>query len=271
MIRRRLIALFATGLVAAWLLPPAATARPRPDEAARAEAIASALESRGASQAAIDRMLAARLGWLRSDVGTDGAVAPMSSTQLNASISQPAVYYSTAGHYWIARAQFSWHHNCGLFGNTECWYADCFAQGNCGGPDGFALRSTRALNEDTTYFYTYDEKGNLTAWAGPDEMNEAGASWVTTDRLNGSQFPSGIGEKYNWDHGTLYYYFHVITCTGLRGAQFKFYSRLYHSWQNTSITGVGVSVFGFSVATGGGPDFWPLGNNTATVAYLCGQ
>jgi hypothetical protein len=30
-------------------------------------------------------------------------------------------------------------------------------------------------------------------------------------------------------------------------------------------------MFGFAVATGGGPDFWPLGNSTETVAYLCGQ
>ena len=195
---------------------------------------------------------------------------PLSSTQTDAAVQLPTLYHSIPGKYWVATATFSWDRNCGTFGDAPCWYKDCPTQGHCGGPDGFGVRVNREVNESATYYYTYDEFGTSKQWIGPDDMNGFGATWTTSDTVNGSKFPSGVGEKYDWDHGRLYYYFNAISCTGLKGVAWKFYSRLNHTWNDTSITGFGVSVVGFSVATGGGSNYWPLSTSTPVNGYLCG-
>lgn len=64
------------------------------------------------------------------------------------------------------------------------------------------------------------------------------------------------GSNYNRDHGTEYFWFVPVTCTGKAGTPFYFCDRMVHTWNDTGLSGFSISATGFGVATSGSSNYW---------------
>jgi hypothetical protein len=106
---------------------------------------------------------------------------------------------------------------------------------------------------------TYTERGALYTYTNPDGLDEYGSGFSEQDRRY-------YGRDYTWDHGLLMYAFNIRTCSGMKGTQWTFRSRMSHTWGDTGVSsitlGAGVVNFSFSNSSSSnkwqGYSPWPL-------------
>ncbi len=261
---RFMAALFAMFLVVSHM-PGGASAAPPQGDLAALDLLATRLQAAGASQSAIDGVFAQH-GLVRADAGANGEVTPLASSSNDIILGQPTIYYDEKKDAWLARATFAWRHNCSsAYYKSACEQKDCplpiGSTAPCGGPDGFGLRVNHDVNEYLTHFYTYDVNGYQWTWSYPEAMNEYGASWTEQDS-------STAQHAYNWDQGSLYYWFYLNGCT--KGVPFKIYPEISHTWASTSVTGFSIFLGGFAITWSNDANHWQATAPGPTYWYPCG-
>ncbi|GAA1370874.1 hypothetical protein GCM10009661_30650 [Catellatospora chokoriensis] len=194
-----------------------------------------ALVQAGAS----DTTIQSRLGLVKVSQPSSGGIEPMSS-QGDATVSTPTIYYDTQAKYYYASASFSW--------NNQQTKADG-SGGNVGGYDGFAIRFNKDItNMGTGASFCPGNWGGATPYPGtkpgcvvvqPEDNDDFGSSYKYQDKLNqaycgGTDYPSCwiyIGAK-----GTIVHSFKKSWAGCL-----QVYSKYGHTWSSTQISGINVS------------------------------
>jgi hypothetical protein len=242
--------LAALGVVCALSAGPA-IAKP-PEAATDYEAIFATverMERSGASQAAIDRMLEREFGWIREteDAVIEALAAPSAS---DITLSKPTLYRSIPAQRYEVTAKWQW---------KQCVYYRCWAEnypldtGNIGGPDGFAINVSRNVTNLATNFVTYDEYGNSRLFTNPEVFEGDGVGFAEQD----TQVTTRL--RYSWDHGTLVYAFRLAGAC-VPGQQFKFSSKMGHTWSTAALSSISISTTGISMTYSGAEGKWTAVN-----------
>lgn len=195
------------------------------------------LESNGASRKSIDRILEREFGWVR-EPEVDSPIALGTPSASDIALYKPTIYRNIPANRYEITAKWQWK-NCG---SSRCWMVNYpNINGNVGGPNGFALNSTRAVNHLATSFATYDEDGGAYHYTNPDVFENDGVGFTEQDRQHALPW-----DNFTWDHGTLVFAFRLVSaCTP--GQSWKFNSKMGHTWNSTSISGISISLTGISM------------------------
>jgi hypothetical protein len=202
-----------------------------------------------------------------SEPSTSLSVTPL-STGGDYNVPTPTLLYDAPSQTYYAYANYNWV-------NAAYW-TDCpgWTTGNCGGIDGFGIRSSvELLNLGGTAYFCYGpwdgpspypaKPACITGWAV--DNSEYGVSFGFQDRRHGTNISGGGGSQYNirtfGGHlGHITFAFRKLF-TGC----YQFFSRYEHTWSSTTINGFGVEYWGFSVS-------WSSDSNhqqrTSSAAYL---
>lgn len=146
----------------------------------------------------------------------------------------------------------------------EEWYPDINKNG---GADAFGIRFSKPIVNYGSYL-DICHGGIL----GPDEDNcwkatnyfensENGASWQFQDKTRWHIQARGW-KKANWAKGTF-----LIRIKPLRTGCYQAFARYAHSFRDTKITGMGLSMWGFSVSTSRDDDHW--GRTSGAGRFRC--
>ena len=132
------------------------------DDGAYYAAVARRIDQVGRSgnAAAVDRMLEREFGWVKAAGGEDAPEpVPLGTPSAsNVSLPTPTIYRNTQRARYEVLARWQWR-NCG---SLRCWAANYGnAYGNDGGPDGFGVVSSIAVNPVTTSFVTFNNRGTM--------------------------------------------------------------------------------------------------------------
>lgn len=257
-------------VVIASALGPGTVARAAPptaDDASYYHAVARRVEQvrrTGGDAAALDRMLAREFGWIRvaGGDGGDDPVALGTPSGSDVTLARPSVYRNVQAGRFEAVASWQWK-KCGVL---YCWaenYGD--ALGNDGGPDGFGVVSSVAVNYVTTSFATWTERGALQTYVNPDEFDEFGSGYSEQDRRYHAR-------DYTWDHGLIMYAFNIRTCAGMKGTPWIFRSRMSHTWNDTGVLSVSLAqgAISFTFSNPGSTRKWSIYGNQPLSWYPCG-
>ena len=199
----------------------------------------------GASQGAIDRTLERAFGWVREseDAVIEALAAPSAS---DVTLAKPTIYRNVPAQRYEVTARWAWK-TCG---NDQCWYANYpLNDGDIGGPDGFAINSSRALTNLATSFVAYTEDGAARSYTNPEVFESDGVGFSEQDASRTTQ------DDYTWDHGTLVFAFRLAGAC-VPGQQFKFSSKLAHTWADASLSSISISTSGISMTFSGSANRW---------------
>ena len=200
----------------------------------------------GASQKAIDRTLERRFGWVRQPedpVFEALAVAPSAS---DVSMAKPILYRNLPAQRYEVVARWAWK-DCG---KARCWATNYpLNDGPIGGPDGFAINSSRALTNLATSFVAYTEDGAARSFTNPEAFENDGVGFAEQDTSRTTD------DDYDWDHGTLVFAFRLAGAC-VHGQQYKFSSKLAHTWADASLSGISISTGGIGMTFTGSAKRW---------------
>ena len=189
------------------------------------------LERAGAPQGTIDRALEREFGWIR-EAGLAGGIALGTPSASDVTLFTPTLYRNIPLNRYEVTAKWQWK-NCGP---SRCWMINYPGiSGNVGGPNGFALNSSRNVNFLATIFATYDEDGGARFYSNPDVFEADGVGFTEQDRQHWAPW-----DDFTWDHGTLVFAFRLASACR-PGQLWKFTSKMGHTWQSTSISSLSIS------------------------------
>jgi hypothetical protein len=218
----------------------------------------------GGDGAAIDRMLEREFGWRKVAGGgaADGPIALGTPSGSDVVLYRPSIYRNTQAGRYEATASWQWK-KCG---SLSCWsanYGD--ALGNDGGPDGFGIVSTVAVNFNSTFFATWTERNALKTYTNPDDFDQYGTGFSEQDRRYHTH-------DYTWDHGLVMYGFNIRTCVGMKGTPWIFKSRMSHTWGNTGVASMSLAAgaISFSFSNSSSPSKWSIYGPQPLAWYPCG-
>jgi hypothetical protein len=199
----------------------------------------------GATQGAIDRTLERRFGWVREpeDRVLEAFAAPSAS---DVTMAKPILYRNLPAHRYEVIARWAWR-DCGT---ARCWAANYpLNDGPIGGPDGFAINSSRALTNLATSFVAYTEDGAARSFTNPEVFENDGVGFAEQDTSRTTD------DDYDWDHGTLVFAFRLAGAC-VHGQQYKFSSNLAHTWADASLSGISISTAGIGMSFTGSAKRW---------------
>ena len=240
--KRLLVLLSLTAMILTTLGAGLTAAKPPADSTDYATILSKVekLERNGASRSAIDRMLEREFGWVREteEPSMETLAAPSAS---DITLYKPTIYRNVPANRYEVTARWQWK-NCGT---PRCWMVNYpGVNGNVGGPNAFAINTSRNVNELATTFATYDEDGSGRIYSNPDVFDADGVGFTEQDTQHATPW-----DNFSWDHGTLVFAFR-LTGACVPGQLFKFKSKLAHTWDSTSVSSMSISLtgidFGFS-------------------------
>lgn len=189
------------------------------------------LQNKRASQKSIDRILEREFGWVR-EPQVDSPIALGIPSASDITLHKPTIYRNVPANRYEVTAKWQWK-DCG---SVRCWTTDYPAiTGNVGGPNGFALNSSRNVNYLATTFATYNEDGGSYYYSNPDVFEADGVGFTEQDTQHAYPW-----DRFSWDHGTLVYAFRLASAC-VPGQLWKFTSKMGHTWDTTSISSITIS------------------------------
>jgi hypothetical protein len=192
--------------------------------------------------------------------GTTTAVVPLSLGS-DYNVPAPTVLYDPPSQNYYVFANYNW--------SNGSYLSDCPGTGNCGGIDGFGVRSSKQVqNLGSSAYFCWSAVGG---WPRPPcisngwqyDNSEAGVTWAFQDKVqyvNCSDTGTVSCPTYGGYNGHITFAFRKL----LTGC-YQFFSRYEHTWSSTSLTAFGVSYVGFSAS-------WSNSSNhqqrTSNAGYL---
>ena len=250
---------------------PEVGAKPSPphseDDAAYIEEVNNeivAMQGRGSSQGAIDRMLWRRYGWkLVASGDREPTVMPRSENS-GVSLSTPSVYFNTSTGRYQASASFAWKDCTDPWnGQVEPCYATDWSGTNVGGYDGFGIRVSKEVSRRSQSFVVASSTNCRTTYTNPSDADGWGVVYRNQDKF---QNPCGTSH-YNWHRGSVVYSFLMLP--GCPRGQYQFSSKMAHTWSSTGVSGISVGPRGISVSFSSTENSWTAVSNPKNF-YPCG-
>lgn len=154
-------------------------------------------------------------------------------------------------------ATMRWRHDCKEGKrNVPCWQND---ERQHGGPDGLAVRVTRKIVRQQSLLTLRDNCGNYSHVKNPSSAaSDYGVGYIAQDRSYQEPARPEVAEDclagygggryrqnaYNWDFATIAATFRWQT--ECRNEEVAIDSSYGHSWDRTTLTGIGIYANGFS-------------------------
>lgn len=229
--------------------------------AARGEAISSRimeLQRSGQGQRSIDRTMAREFGLVPVAATAETALVALSSDASCVNLPKPTAYYDHGMH--IVSASWSWKNKPGT--TTRCWTSDTSVYGgNVGGADAFGIYLNREIIYRSSGGNAYTETNVRTQFVNPEDWDAYGVVYKGQDRSNTGN------REYTWDHGNVWMYFNVLSCTGTQTFTLK--SKMGHTWSSTLLSGASVSDTGISFTFTKVENRWQAVNPVAGIYTPC--
>ena len=218
------------------------------------------LERTGAPRKTIDRTLERVFGWFR-EPALAGPIALGTASASDVTLFRPTLYRNIPLNRYEVTAKWQWK-DCGA---SRCWMLNYPGiSGSVGGPNGFALNSSRNVNFLATTFATYDEDGGARHYSNPEVFEADGVGFTEQDRQHWAPW-----DDFTWDHGTLVFAFRLAApCRP--GQLWKFTSKMGHTWQSTSISSLTISPTNISMTFSSVEARWTATSPTPLDWKPCG-
>lgn len=192
-------------------------------------------------------------GFVRVSTGPRFVLASSSD---DVSFPTPYVYFDTTYHRYTAVAKYTW--------DCQCWENQ--GGGNVGGADGFALRFDRRMDNRGVTGTFHGRAGlayGATVVRNPADNSSAGVAYSLQDQA--VALCCGKGSDYNMHHGTVTMDVGRPAC----GTTTHLYSRYFHTWSDSAVTGFSVSVSGFGVSWNSSSKHWSAASQAGTWTIRC--
>ena len=167
-------------------------------------------------------------GFIR--VSSGPTLERLSSNSDDVTVSTPYVYFDTTYYRYTAVAKYHWDND--KFGCC----------GNQGGDDAFGIRASSGVGNLAGVTGQFSGKSGLyygtSVIKNPSDNNKYGVAYRKQDTSRGL---SGNRTDYNMYSGVVTMGVNAPSC----GKTVNFYSKVWHTWSSSSITGFDISVDGF--------------------------
>jgi len=269
--------------------------RPAKPSTQRITHLTSRLLSRGYSMVKVHRILHRRLGLVqlthvKRNPHVDVASRRSANTDVDVfatDVFYGSTPYSTRVTGWYIQGSVRWHKDCNVndtpFDSLPnpfyCWFNDYNETSSydqaIGGDDGLAVRYDSKITQigsaDPPQGWTTDAVGGT--WSEPPQTK-----WGLADNSSyGAGFTGRDRMVTDWSFGHFVnadYSSHLLVVTipikpPPCNVSINYYTRYFHTWSDSAVTGFGINATGFNVSWTNTPNSWSAAAPVSTYKRSC--
>ncbi len=225
-------------------------------------ALVAKLESRGASDKAVDAVLATQLCLERIDNGVPGDAAVRArSTNSDVAVTPPSIYWDSQAQRYYAISKWNWTGYS--FGNEINAYWDWR---NLGGADAFGTSFNKGLLLTGYSLTTNSDTGGSTSVDPASDANSSGVGYRFQDRIKCTPVTSGpCSWRLSVGSGQEVISFKKSgTCKSIYG-----FAKYAHTWSSTSVNSVSIGPWSIGIGTNDNAHHWSAVSQPGGTATVC--